>query len=180
MTCKVGNVEGLIFNGHSNQRENLKMKKRSPSCMWFYNLGEGNMLRISKAFNLPWWWWYNLLGLMSSIPLNLTNGTTESFLLNYFSSYWGMVMQLVKNPPANAGNSREAGLIAVWGGAHQAPLSMEFSRQEYWSGLPFPPPRDLPDPGIEHGSPAFLADALPSEPSGKPIHSGMYLLILNS
>ena len=41
--------------------------------------------------------------------------------------------------------------------AHQAPLSMEFSRQEYWSGLPFPTPRDLPDPGIKPLSPAFPA-----------------------
>ena len=41
---------------------------------------------------------------------------------------------------------------------------MEFSRQEYWSGLPFPSPEDLPDPGIEPGSPALRADALPSEP----------------
>ena len=46
--------------------------------------------------------------------------------------------------------------------------SMEFSRQEYWSGLPFPSPGDLPNPGIEPGSPAFQADALPSEPPGKP------------
>ena len=45
--------------------------------------------------------------------------------------------------------------------------SMEFSRQEYWSGLPLPSPRDLPDPGIEPGSPAFQADALPSEPLGR-------------
>ena len=45
---------------------------------------------------------------------------------------------------------------------------MEFSRQEYWSGLPFPSPEDLPDPGIEPGSPALQADALPSEPPGKP------------
>ena len=51
---------------------------------------------------------------------------------------------------------------------HQAPLSTEFSRQEYWSGLPFPSPGDLPDPGIEPRSPALLADALPLEPSGKP------------
>ena len=50
-------------------------------------------------------------------------------------------------------------------GAHQAPLSIEFSRKEYWSGLPFPSPGDLPDPGIEHGSPALQADALPPEPS---------------
>ena len=45
---------------------------------------------------------------------------------------------------------------------------MDFSRQEYWNGLPFPFPRDLPDPGIEPGSPVLQADALPSEPPGKP------------
>ena len=54
-----------------------------------------------------------------------------------------------------------------WTVAHQVPLSMGFSRQECWSGLPFPCPGDLPDPGIEPGSPALQADALPSEPSGK-------------
>ena len=42
-----------------------------------------------------------------------------------------------------------------WTAAYQAPLSMQFSRQEYWSGLPFPSPGDLPDPGIEPGSPAL-------------------------
>ena len=52
--------------------------------------------------------------------------------------------------------------------AHQGPPSMEFSRQEYWSGLPFPSPGDLPHPGIEPGSPSLQADALPSEPLGKP------------
>ena len=46
----------------------------------------------------------------------------------------------------------------------QAPLSMEFSRQEYWSGLPFPSPGDLFDPGIESASPALQVDSLPSEP----------------
>ena len=51
--------------------------------------------------------------------------------------------------------------------SYQAPSSMEFSRQEYWSGLPFPSPGDLPDPGIKPGSPALQADALPSEPPGK-------------
>ena len=45
---------------------------------------------------------------------------------------------------------------------------MGFSRQEYWSGLPFPSPGDLPDPGIEPRSPTFQADALTSEPPGKP------------
>ena len=51
--------------------------------------------------------------------------------------------------------------------AYQAPLSMGSSRQEYWSGLPFPSPGDLPDPGIEPGSPTLQVDALPSEPPGK-------------
>ena len=49
----------------------------------------------------------------------------------------------------------------------QAPLSMEFSRQEYWDGLSFLPPGDLPDPGIEPGSPALQADSLLSEPPGE-------------
>ena len=54
-----------------------------------------------------------------------------------------------------------------WTIAYKAPLSMEFSRQEYRSGLPFPSPGDLPDPGIEPGSPALQADALPSESPGE-------------
>ena len=54
-----------------------------------------------------------------------------------------------------------------WMVACLAPLSMEFSRQEYWSGLPFSYPGDLPDPGIETGSPALQAGSLPTEPLGK-------------
>ena len=56
-----------------------------------------------------------------------------------------------------------------WTVAYQVLPSMGFPRQECWSGLPFPSPGDLPDPGIESGSPALQADALPSEPPGKPI-----------
>ena len=52
--------------------------------------------------------------------------------------------------------------------ASQAPLFMEFSRQDYWNGLPFLSPGDLSDPGIKPGSPALQADTLPSEPPGKP------------
>ena len=55
-----------------------------------------------------------------------------------------------------------------WTVAHQAPLSMGFSRQDYWSGLPYNPPGDLPNPGIEPRSPALWAEALTSEPPGKP------------
>ena len=54
-----------------------------------------------------------------------------------------------------------------WTVAYQAPPSLGFSRQEYWSGLPFPSPGDLPNPGIKAGSPVLQADALPSEPPGK-------------
>ena len=54
-----------------------------------------------------------------------------------------------------------------WTVALQAPLSTGFSRQEYWSGLPFPSPGDLPDPGIEPRSPTLQADSLLSEPPGK-------------
>ena len=49
--------------------------------------------------------------------------------------------------------------VIPWTGAHQAPLSMEFSRQEYWSGYPLPSPGDLPDPWIEPGSPVLQADS---------------------
>ena len=55
-----------------------------------------------------------------------------------------------------------------WTVACQAPLFMEFSRPEYWSGLPCPPPGDLPHSGNEPGSPALQADSLPSKPPEKP------------
>ena len=58
--------------------------------------------------------------------------------------------------------------VTLWTVARQAPLFMGFSRQGHWSGLPFPSPMDLPDPGIELRSPALQADSLPTELSGKP------------
>ena len=57
--------------------------------------------------------------------------------------------------------------LTPWTVAYQAPLSMDLSRQEFWSGLPFPSPGGHPDPGIEPRSPTLQADALPSEPLGK-------------
>ena len=64
-------------------------------------------------------------------------------------------------------------LVIPWTVAYQTLQSMEFSRQEYWSGSPFPSPGDLPNPGIEPGSLAPQADALPSEPPGK-LHCKVY------
>ena len=60
--------------------------------------------------------------------------------------------------------SRVRLFVTPWTVARQAPLSMGFSRQEYWSGLPFPSSGDLPNPGIEPGSPALQTEALSSEP----------------
>ena len=59
--------------------------------------------------------------------------------------------------------------MTPWAVARQAPLSMGFLRQEYCSGLPFPSPGDLPDPGIELGSPALPVDSLPTQPPGKSL-----------
>ena len=64
--------------------------------------------------------------------------------------------------------SRVRFFVTPWTLAYQAPPSMGLSRQEYSSGVPFPSPGDLPNPGMEPGSPAFQADALTSEPPGKP------------
>ena len=63
-------------------------------------------------------------------------------------------------------------LATPWTAAHQAAPSIGFSRQEYWGGLPFPSPGDLPDPEIKPGSPELQADALPSEPPEKPWQLG--------
>ena len=58
--------------------------------------------------------------------------------------------------------------VTPWTVASQAPLSVGFSMQESWSGLPSPPPGDLPDPGMESESPAVQVDSLPTDPPGKP------------
>ena len=67
--------------------------------------------------------------------------------------------------------------VTPWHVAHQAPLSIGFSRQEHWSGLPCPPPGDLPDPGIKPwspASPALQADSLPTNPPGNPIEESVH------
>ena len=66
-----------------------------------------------------------------------------------------------------ASRSIMSNTLTLWIVAHQAPLSMGFSRQEYWSGVPFPSSGDLPNLGIEPGSPALQAHSLPSETLGK-------------
>ena len=80
--------------------------------------------------------------------------------------------------------SRVQLFVTRWTVAHQAPRSMGFSRNEYWSGLPFPPSGDLPNPGIESSSPTLQVDSLSSEPSGKLFymgtgHFGLRSIIMN-
>ena len=82
------------------------------------------------------------------------------------SLIWVHKMTLSENVSVRL--SRVRLFVSAWTIACQAPLSMEFSRQEYWNGFPFPSPGDLPDPGIESGSLKLQADSLPSEPPGKP------------
>ena len=63
--------------------------------------------------------------------------------------------------------------MSPWTVARQDPLFMEFSRQEYWSGLPFPPPQDLPDPGFERTPPVSQMDSLPLSQQGSPSREGV-------
>ena len=70
-------------------------------------------------------------------------------------------------------------LATPWTVAYQAPPSMGFSRQEYWSGVPLPSPGDLPDPGIEPGSPAFQADSLTSKPTLVCSYLQLHLTVLS-
>ena len=94
---------------------------------------------------------------------------------------WQVRAQTLRSDNPGFKSSLRVQLFATrWTVAHQAPPSMGFSRQKYWSGLPFPSPGDLPDPGIEPRSPTLQADALTSEPPGKlpsKLHSLHKLLI---
>ena len=69
--------------------------------------------------------------------------------------------------------------VTPWTVAYQAPLSMGFSRQEYWSGLPFPPPEDIPNPGIKPVSPALAGRFFTAEPPGKPFMNSHSAFLLN-
>ena len=78
----------------------------------------------------------------------------------------------MKREGEDASHSVVSNSATPWTVARQAPLSMEFSRQECCSGLPFPSPGDIPNPGIKPRSPAWQADSLPSEPQGSPSSDG--------
>ena len=108
------------------------------------------------------------------LPLCLTKGepsgmirSNTSFNLLCFRLFVSVLCLVVQSRPT---------LSTPWTVAHQAPLSMGFSRQEYWSGLPCPPPGYLPNPGIQPRSPALQADSLPPEPPGKRVDCCFYII----
>ena len=84
---------------------------------------------------------------------------------------WNVEPHLSEMDSANNGDglvTKSCPTIAIpWTVVFQAPLSVEFSRPEYWSGWAFPSPGDLPDPGIKPGPPAWQVDSIPTELSGK-------------
>ena len=96
----------------------------------------------------------------SAIPGILQARTLEWVAISFSNAWkWKVRVKLL---------SRVQLLATPWTAAYQAPLSLGFSRREYWSGLPFPSPGELPNPRIEPRFPALQADSLPSEPTGKP------------
>ena len=104
------------------------------------------------------------------IPLFVTTGVISLLSCDVSSGWAGSCLTFspLSEVKWSESLSRVRHFATPWTVAYQAPPSMGFSRQEYQSGLPFPSPGDLPDPGIKPGSPAFQGDALTSEPPGKP------------
>ena len=98
--------------------------------------------------------------------------TTREILLPRYSARVHTTLQIRAAAAATAQPFSHVQLFMTpWTIAHRAPLSMEFSSQEYQNGLPFPSPGDLPSPGIKPGSPALQADSLPLSHQGSPIQS---------
>ena len=121
---------------------------------WFQSLGQKDPLEEGRATHSRTEV-YNLISHLNSFPSRLP------LPIKLGCSLPGVLPKVL----TLVSGSKDSLIRTV---AYEAPLSMEFSRQEYWSGLPYPSPGDLPDPGIEPKSPTWQADALPSEPPGKP------------
>ena len=133
------------------------------SCFFDNPTDVGNLISGSSVFSKPslnfWKFTFHVL----------LNPGLEN-LEHYFASVWVSIVKSL---------SRVRLFATPWTVAYQASPSMGFSRQEYWSGLPFPSPGDLPDPGIKPGFPALEADALTSEPPGKTVERIFPQLLLS-
>ena len=121
--------------------------------------------------------WAELLGLYSSSPLDILHSIYSAlfifmvFPLVQYKFYYSAKLRGTKSGIISCGGLVVKScpiLVTLWTVAHQAPLFIGFSRQEYWSGLPFSSPGDLPDPGIEPRSLALQADSLLTELLEKP------------
>ena len=138
--------------------------------LWFSLLSARWWRMLRGLYKLPyerdWWWEKPVLALVGRALLSRA-------LIQLSADEWGCTPSLIVFCPRWSSCMyvlvTQSCLFATpWTIACQASLSMEFSRQEYWSGLPSPSPGDLPDPGIKPRSLALLADSLPSELPGKP------------
>ena len=117
------------------------------------------MLHVGFRILLPKYSWLRSYYWTSDSKIILTTALLILLSLYWLVWKWKKVKSL----------SRVWLFVTLWTVAYQAHQSMGFSRQEYWSGLSFPSPRDLPEPAIKWGSPALQTDALPSEPPGKSL-----------
>ena len=117
--------------------------------------------------------------ILNGLPWRRTEIILSFLRLHPSTAFWTFLLTMIANPFLLSDSctvkvkllSRVRLFATPWTVAYQAPLSMGFSRQEYWSGLPFPSPGDLPHPGVELESPALQADSLLSEPPGNPIYT---------
>ena len=146
-----------------------------------FNISPSNEYSGLISFKIDW---FDLLAVQGSLKSLLQHHSSKASILQCSAFFTvqlshpymttGKTIALtrrtfVSKVQTNGSLSRVRLFVTPWTAAYQAPLSVEFSRQVYWSGLPFPSPGNLPHPGIEPGSPTLQADALPSNPPGKPL-----------
>ena len=117
--------------------------------------------------------WFDLLAVQATLRSLLEHHNWKASLLRHSVFF---MIQLLHCAVQSFSHVRLC--ETPWTVAHQAPLSIGFPRQEYWSGLPFPSPGNLPNPRIKPGSHALQADSLRSEPPGKPQNTGVGSLSL--
>ena len=133
--------------------------------IWTYTHSEGkNLKQLTRNKKLTGWKYREMLPMMIFRSETLDNGCFLNYILNIFQIF------CIKHELCVYAWSLSCVWLFVtpWTEARQAPLSTVFSRQEHWSGLPCPPPGDLPNPEIEPRSPTLQADSLSSKPPGSP------------